>query len=97
MFAATTAPAELAALEPSPLPGLIFLVMVKSNPGFSSHSCINASKYTLRDVRYLGITVVILGLLSAAVYGYALEFWALGFGLCHIIYGSIMHFKYDRK
>ena len=64
---------------------------------FYGLSCINASKYTLRDVRYLGITVLILGILSAAIYGYALEFWALGFGLCHIIYGSIMHFKYDRK
>jgi len=64
---------------------------------FYGLSCINASKYTLRDVRYLGITVVILGLFAAAIPGYALEFWALGFGVCHIIYGSIMHFKYDRQ
>ena len=64
---------------------------------FYGLSCINASKYTLRDVRYLGITIVILGLLSAAIPGYTLEFWALGFGVCHIIYGSIMHFKYDSK
>jgi hypothetical protein len=64
---------------------------------FYGLSCVNASKYTLRDVRYLGITIIILGLMSTEFSGYALEFWALGFGVCHIVYGSMMHFKYDRK
>jgi len=64
---------------------------------FYGLACVNASKYTLRDVRYLGITIIILGLLSTEFSGYALEFWALGFGVCHIIYGSMMHFKYDRN
>lgn len=64
---------------------------------FYGLACINASKYTLRDVRYLGITIVILGLIATEFSGYALEFWALGFGVCHIIYGSIMYFKYDRN
>jgi tryptophan-rich sensory protein len=64
---------------------------------FYGLSCVNASKYTLRDVRYLGITIIILGLLSTEFSGYSLEFWALGFGVCHIIYGSMMYFKYDRK
>ena len=64
---------------------------------FYGLSCVNASKYTFRDVRYLGITVIILGLLAAEFSGYALEFWALGFGVCHILYGSIMYLKYDRK
>jgi hypothetical protein len=64
---------------------------------FYGLACLNASKYTLRDVRYLGITIIILGLLATEFSGYALEFWALGFGVCHIVYGSMMHFKYDRK
>lgn len=64
---------------------------------FYGLACINASKYTLRDVRYLGITIVILGLIATEFSGYALEFWALGFGVCHIIYGSMMYFKYDRN
>jgi hypothetical protein len=64
---------------------------------FYGLACLNASKYTLRDVRYLGITIIILGLLATEFSGYALEFWALGFGLCHIIYGSMMYFKYDRN
>lgn len=64
---------------------------------FYGLACVNASKYTLRDVRYLGITVAILGLVATGMSGYALEFWAIGFGVCHIIYGSIMYFKYDRN
>ncbi len=62
---------------------------------FYGMACLNASKYTLRDVRYLGITVIILGLLSAYFAGYGLLFWALGFGVCHVLYGTLMHFKYD--
>jgi hypothetical protein len=64
---------------------------------FYGLSCVNASKYTLRDVRYLGITIIIIGLLSTEFSGYGLEFWALGFGICHIVYGSMMYFKYDRN
>lgn len=64
---------------------------------FYGMSCVNASKYTFRDVRYLGITIIILGLFATEFSGYALQFWALGFGVCHILYGSIMYYKYDRK
>jgi hypothetical protein len=64
---------------------------------FYGLACVNASKYTLGDVRYLGITMILLGLLSTWFLGYGLLFWALGFGVCHILYGSIMYFKYDRK
>ena len=64
---------------------------------FYGLACINASKYTLRDVRYLGITIVIIGLLSTWFINYGLLFWALGFGVCHILYGFMMYIKYDRK
>lgn len=64
---------------------------------FYGLSCVNASKYTFRDVRYLGITITVLGLVATAIPGYSLELWALGFGVCHIFYGAVMYFKYDRK
>jgi len=64
---------------------------------FYGLGCINASKNTFRDVRYLGITLVLIGLISTYNDGYGLLFWALGFGVCHILYGSIMYFKYDRN
>ena len=64
---------------------------------FYGLACVNASKYTIGDVRYLGITMILLGLLSTWFLGYGLLFWALGFGVCHIVYGSMMYFKYDRN
>jgi hypothetical protein len=64
---------------------------------FYGLACLNASKYTLRDVRYLGITQIILGLIAVEFSGYGLWFWVLGFGIAHILYGSIMYYKYDRK
>ncbi|MDN3677715.1 hypothetical protein QWY90_10340 [Flavobacterium paronense] len=64
---------------------------------FYGLACVNASKYTIGDIRYLGITMILLGLLSTWFLGYGLLFWALGFGVCHIVYGSMMYFKYDRN
>jgi predicted lysophospholipase L1 biosynthesis ABC-type transport system permease subunit len=63
---------------------------------FYGLALINASKYTLEDIRYLGMCEIILGLISALFIGYGLLFWAIGFGLLHIVYGIIMYYKYDR-
>jgi hypothetical protein len=57
---------------------------------------INASKYTLTDIRYLGISEIILGLIAAIWVGYGLLFWAIGFGFLHLVYGFIMFWKYER-
>ncbi|MBC8884464.1 hypothetical protein H9X57_17050 [Flavobacterium piscinae] len=64
---------------------------------FYGLACVNASKYTFRDIKYLGITEIILGLFAVQFSGYVLVFWILGFGVCHILYGSIMYFKYERN
>ncbi len=64
---------------------------------FYGLACVNASKYTIGGVRYLGITFIVLGLLCTWFLGYGLLFWAIGFGFCHILYGSIMYFKYERN
>jgi len=63
---------------------------------FYGLACVNASKYTLDDIRYLGIMEIILGLIAINFIGYGLEFWAIGFGVLHIIYGARMYFKYER-
>ena len=63
---------------------------------FYGLALINASKYTLSDVRYLGICEIVLGLCASFFVGYSLLFWALGFGVLHIIYGTVMYFKYER-
>ncbi|HEY0272608.1 MAG TPA: hypothetical protein VGC22_05435, partial [Chitinophaga sp.] len=57
---------------------------------FYGLALINVGKYTVRDVRYLGLTEIALGLINLFffdVMGYSLVFWALGFGVCHILYG----------
>lgn len=64
---------------------------------FYGLALINASKYTLTDVRYLGYCEIILGLVNIFFIGYGLYFWAAGFGILHIIYGTIMWVKYERK
>ncbi len=58
---------------------------------------ISASKYTVSDIHYLGIAEVILGLLATIFIGYGLFFWAVGFGILHILYGTIMYFKYEKE
>ena len=62
---------------------------------FYGLALLNASKYTLSDIRYLGIFEIVLGVLAAIITGYALLFWALGFGILHIIYGVMMYNKYE--
>jgi hypothetical protein len=57
---------------------------------------VNASKYTLDDVRYLGYAEIALGLLTCFNIGYGLESWVLGFGVLHIAYGLYMYYKYER-
>lgn len=63
---------------------------------FYGLSLVAGSSYTYKDVKWLGIFEIILGLFAAIFPGFGLIFWAIGFGLLHILYGSIMHFKYDR-
>lgn len=64
---------------------------------FYGLAVVAASQHTFGDVKWLGICDIILGLIAAAMPGYGLFFWAIGFGLLHIVYGAIMHFKYDRE
>ena len=63
---------------------------------FYGLALINASKYTYSDIRFLGLCEVVLGLIAMFNIGFGLYFWAAGFGILHIIYGSIMYFKYER-
>jgi hypothetical protein len=55
----------------------------------------NAGKYTYHEIRVLGISEIILGLIASWLIGYGLLFWAVGFGLMHIFYGLMMYFRYE--
>lgn len=64
---------------------------------FYGLSLVNASKYTLTDIRYLGILEIALGCVSMYYPHDGLYFWAAGFGVLHIIYGLIMWWKYEKQ
>jgi hypothetical protein len=63
---------------------------------FYGLALVNASKYTLTDIRYLGLIEIALGCINMYYPHLGLYFWALGFGVLHIVYGLIMWWKYER-
>lgn len=63
---------------------------------FYGLALVNGGKYTLNDIRTLGFAEIALGLLSTFWLNYTLFFWAIGFGVLHIVYGLLMYFKYER-
>jgi hypothetical protein len=85
--------------------GIFILIMLYTGHfGLAAPAClvfyglalIQGSANTFDEIRYLGFSEIILGLISASVPGYGLIFWAIGFGVLHIIYGVIMYNKYDK-
>jgi hypothetical protein len=83
----------------------VFALFLKSEWKFLAPAClifyglalVNASKYTLGDIRYVGILDILLGLFGMYYSSEGLLLWAIGFGVLHIIYGLIMWWKYDWK
>lgn len=63
---------------------------------FYGLALVNASKYTLTDIRYLGLLEIALGCINMYYPHDGLYFWAAGFGVLHIVYGLIMWWKYER-
>jgi len=86
--------------------GLFIIAMLQHNEWrfiapacliFYGLSLLNASKYTLSEIRYLGLCEMVLGLINTQFLGYSLYFWAVGFGVLHIIYGFAMWWKYEKN
>jgi hypothetical protein len=63
---------------------------------FYGMALLNASRYTINDIRYLGIIEISIGLLASVYVEYGLLLWGLGFGIFHIIYGLSIYIKYER-
>lgn len=62
---------------------------------FYGLALVNAGKYTLTEIKYLGYCELLTGIIGLWCIGYGLYFWALGFGILHIIYGFYMWRKYE--
>lgn len=85
--------------------GIFILIMIYNGHfGLAAPAClifyglalIQGSSNTFDEIRYLGFCEIILGLIATFFWGYGLIFWALGFGILHIVYGVIMYNKYDK-
>lgn len=63
---------------------------------FYGLALLHASKYTINDIRYLGVLEVVLGLLASYFTDQGLLFWVVGFGVLHIVYGIRIYFTYER-
>lgn len=82
----------------------ILIMLMKSEYDFIAAACLifyglalfAGSHYTFVDIKWLGVCQILLGLLALMLPVYGLALWAIGFGVLHIVYGSIMHFKYER-
>jgi len=83
---------------------LIIILLAHGYYGIVAPSClvfyglalVHGSRSTYEEVRYLGLIEIALGLGCAILPGFGLIFWALGFGVMHVIYGTMMHYRYDR-
>jgi hypothetical protein len=60
-------------------------------------SLFSVYKFTIHETLYLSLAIIGLGLLNLLFSGYSFIFWTAGFGVCHIIYGIYMWYKYDRR
>ena len=63
---------------------------------FYGLSLVNAGKFTFGEIHYLGLTEIILGLLAVIFVQQGLLLWTLGFGVMHVVYGSVMYFRHER-
>ena len=64
---------------------------------FYGLALVNAAKFTRQEIFYMGIIEISLGIMAALFSTYGLGFWALGFGILHIVYGTVMYFRYEHK
>ena len=56
----------------------------------------SAGNYTFKEIQFLGIIQVGLGLISSYFIEFSLLLWAIGFGVMHIVYGIYIHIRHER-
>jgi hypothetical protein len=62
---------------------------------FYGLALVNASKYSINEIRYLGLWEIATGLIASYYIDYGLLAWAFGFGILHIIYGIVIYYKHE--
>jgi heme/copper-type cytochrome/quinol oxidase subunit 3 len=75
--------------------GLIGLIAPASLV-FYGLALLNGGKFSFEEISYLGMSEIALGLAGLVFKGQGLFFWAIGFGVLHIVYGILMYIRHDR-
>jgi hypothetical protein len=63
---------------------------------FYGLSLVNAGKFTFGEIQSLGLIQIVLGLMAAIFIQQGLLLWTIGFGVVHIVYGTMMYYRHDR-
>lgn len=74
----------------------LFSLLPSATLVFYGLALVNASKYTLHEIRILGIAEIVTGLAAGWFLEFGLILWAAGFGVFHIIYGIAMYNRYEK-
>ena len=61
---------------------------------FYGLALVHTSKYTINELRSLGLLEIALGLIAVKFIALGLLFWALGFGILQIVYGIVVPKRY---
>jgi hypothetical protein len=57
---------------------------------------VQSAQFTLGEIKNLGLTQLVLGLVAAFFPDFGLLCWAFGFGVFHLIYGALMYYRHER-
>jgi hypothetical protein len=86
--------------------GIIILILIFRNKldmvvpmmlVFYGLSLVSAGKFTFSEIHYLGLTEIGLGILAGIFINQGLLFWTIGFGLMHIVYGTVMYYRHEKE
>jgi hypothetical protein len=62
---------------------------------FYGLALINASRFSLNELFWMGMIQMILGLIAFFLWKYSLLFWGAGFGVVNVVFGAIVYKKYE--
>lgn len=63
---------------------------------FYGLALMHSSIFTSNILKPLGIIEIIVGITCSLFPKYSFWFWVLGFGIIHLIYGTVIYFKFDK-
>lgn len=64
---------------------------------FYGLSLVAGGQFTFSMIKGLGWLLILTGLIAFVFPDHDLLFWSIGFGFFHILYGSLIFFKHERK